>query len=352
MSRSSDRERARLNAPNTSPSKNIASGLTTGHGEHIVIAYTDEEERIKRGILQEANTRSIESGLTYGSPSAAEDAQRQASIERGQAIVEQSNFDANELAMRREADLLEGATEALWNASGEGFANPEANVTAARFWEALTPEQRTSLVLSGSVDEHDADILHQVVVPEVMQATMQHNAEATRISATAQKALSLIRIREERGNPHDAAWFEHQQQVFAKAREKGVDLGAETLGSIQFDTEFRAAELALEEDVRAQARANFKVDVLNAPSTDITEGLRVLGPMGYMPVVEPAGIEVKPDYARAAQRGALDETADDIRAGVMAPHSASESAEWQAVQRQAGQLFEDVDASIRRKLGE
>ncbi len=63
-----------------------------------------------------------------------------------------------------------------------------------------------------------------------------------------------------------------------------------------------AAEIAGAEDRRAQAVAQMKADLLNTQTGNVRDGLEVLGPSGYQPVVPGGPIEVKPDYAAAADR--------------------------------------------------
>jgi hypothetical protein len=366
MSRSSERERARLyGAPQTPlTDTSISSGLTYGgHGTVEIDVTSPEKERIVRGILGEPGGRRIESGLTYGDPrdAAAAAARDNAINAQGAALNERENFDANELQMRREVDLLASAAEEINLAAMNGWNDPVQNAKAAAWWQSMTTVQRATLVRGGDVTEEDADYVHGAVWPAVAQAAVAHNAEATRIAVTTQKAIALMRIRQERRADNDPAWTAHQQAVFAKAREKGLDLSDERLGSQAFEDQFRAAEVVLAEDARALAVAQFGVDVLDASSTDVASGLRVLGANGWQSTIEGGPVIAKPNYERALDRAmggdsgghdpALD-TAEDIRAGVLTATGPSESKEWRDAQHAAGELFNaEQKASIERKLG-
>ena len=360
MSRSSERERALLNRVERTQSTDIRSGLTVGgHPVHEIVADSDESFRIKSGILGgEAAPRSIASGLTFGDP-AARDAHEAQRVARADTFVQQERLDREELAMRRETEALEYAAEAVYLASRDGWRDPALNAQAVQFWAALDTRQRGMLVVDGSVDETDADHLHNVVWPHVERAASEHNVAATQAASTTQKALALMRIREERGNPNDPEWHEHQKAVFAKAREKGLKLSDDNLGSIQFEDEFRAAEIVLAEDIRADANARFQLAVLNTESTNVSEGLKVLGPNGYVSTLEGGEIPVKPDYARAGARvlgggeGPEFDREDDIKAGILGATALSEGREWRATQEDAGRLFSEAEeARIAQKLGE
>jgi hypothetical protein len=361
MSRNTERERALLYRNTPQPSTRIEDGLTYGdHGSHEIVADSDESERIKRGIIDaQGETTNWKNGITYGDPrdnAAAAERERQR-LGAANAHLQRENFDKAELAMRREADFMEEALAAIGDAVMYGFADGEANGRAVGYWQNMTREQRASIVASGDVDEEVADLIHTQLWPAFAQAQVAHNAESTRVSGQMQKGIALNRIREEHGNPDDAAWNAHAAAVFARARAAGHDLADERMGAQDFETQFRAAEVALREDVRADAEAQFKVDVLNAPSTNISDGLQVLGPMGYMPVVPGGPIESKPDYAKAAARlgGEGDpyyDTPDDIRRGITQAHAPSETAEWRQVQDAAGEMFSEAEkARIAEKLG-
>jgi hypothetical protein len=365
MSKSSERERARLNRVERTPSTDIRSGLTVGdHGEHIITADSDEAERIKAGIIfgDGEESRRIASGLTYGDPrdNASNDARTAEIVQHGNAILERENFDRGELAMRRETELLEQAAVAVYVAARDNWTDPALNAQAASFWQSMTTEQRGSLVVSGEVSEEDADALHGAVWPAVLHAQQEHDAALAVATGRVQKAQSLMRIREERGNPNDAAWQAHQERVFARAREQGVVLSDDSMGTIRWESEFRAAEIALAEDQRADAVAQFQVAVLQAPSTTVSEGLKVIGPDGqWVSTVEGGEVRVKPDYARAVSRviggrgDPANDREEDIKAGIRGATSAADDPSWRAAQSVAGELFSEADkARIATKLGE
>ncbi len=365
MSRSSERERARLDKIERARSTDVSSGLTYagGHEEHVISADSDEAERIKAGIVfGDGVSRDIASGLTYGDPrdNAVRIDRENEWLRHGNALLDRERADADELAMRREMDLLEGAVETINGAALFGWQDAAATGRAARVWEALTPVQRASLVADGGIDEDVADDLHQRVWPAVAQSAVEHKAQVTQAAGQMQKALSLMLIRQERGlEGNDAAWQAHTRRVFAAARDRGVDL--DKLGAQEFEDAVRAFEIIESEDQRAQAVAEFQADVLNAPSTDISQGLRVMNGGAWTDYVPREGIEVRPDYKRAGERvlggrGEGDPAFDrpeEIIAGIMAPSAPSETAEWRHVQTQAGEMFSAAEeARIRAKLGE
>jgi hypothetical protein len=364
MSRRTQHERAQLyGRGELSPSTNIADGLTYegGHETHVLTADSDEAERIKLGILEAGTVGGgIAAGLTYGHPAdRAAEAYRDSEINaRGQAVIERERLDAEELAVRREAELLENTAEAVYEAARDNFTDPEMNEQAVRYWSALTPEQRVQLVMGGDVEEDVADYLHQRVFPAVVKAQADHNVEATKAANRLQKGIALMRIQEERGLP-DAAWNAHKQAVVARAAASGIDLTDESLGSMAFEDNFRAAEVVLAEDARAAAEAQFKLDVLEAPSTSVADGLRVLTGNGWESTQEGGPVYMKPDYERAAARvlgggnGPEFDRADDIKAGILGTTDPSEGREWREVQTAAGELFSAAEeARIAAKLGE
>jgi hypothetical protein len=361
MSRNTERERALLYRNTPQPSTRIEDGLTYGdHGSHEIVADSDESERIKRGIIDaQGETTNWKNGITYGDPrdNAAAQARENQRVAVANAHIERENFDKAKLAIRREIDFMGAAVEAINEAGYGSWSDPQATARAAKFWEAMSTEQRAVAVASGEIEQGIADELHTQVWPAIARAEQSRNAQATHVSAQVQKGMTLNRIREEHGNPDDASWNAHAAAVFARARAAGHDLADERMGSIDFETQFRAAEIVLQEDVRADAEAQFKVDVLNAPSTNISDGLQVLGPMGYMPVVPGGPIESKPDYAKAAARlgGEGDpyyDTEADIKAGITQAHAPSETDEWRRTQDAAGELFSDAEkARIAEKLG-
>jgi hypothetical protein len=362
MSRSTDRERARLNEGVRRPSTDVRSGLTTGHGKQIITAGSDEEERIKLGIIGAGNVGGgIAAGLTYGSPAQAheERVREQERTALGHALLQQERLDAHELSAHREADLLEAASEAINGAALEQFTDPAANLQAAKLWEALSTEQRAALVATGGVAEYDADVLHQRVWPAVLVQEQHENAQKTQAAGSLQKGLALMRLQEERGLD-GAAWDAHKSAVVSFARDNGIVLADERMGSVQFEDQFRAAEIAMAEIARADAVARFQADVLNETGTNVSEGLRVLGPMGYVSTIEGAEIEAKPDFQKAGQRvlGGLNgdpmyDSGDDIRKGIVEATSPTEGREWSRLQEQAGKLFDAAEeARIAQKLGE
>lgn len=364
MSRSTDQERRRLWGGTAEPSRSVSDGLTVGnHPAHAITADSPEAARIKQGIVYgDGVSRDIRDGLTYGDPqtNAAREAEWQGYVQEGAALNARDDSERAELSVRREVELLENAAYAINEAGALAWREPTLNARAAGFWEVMTTEQRGMLVLSGEVDEDVADQLHTAVWPAVVQAKSEHNVAQTHAAGLMQKATFLLRLREERGNPDDAAWHEHQRAVFAKAHEKGLDLGDDNLGSMQFENEFRAAEVVLAEDARADAEARFKVDLLNTPTTNVSEGLRVLTAGGWESTIEAGPVMSKPDYAKAAARvlgggngDPMHDDANEIRAGILGATTPTEDVEWRQTQEAAGKLFSDAEeARIRVKLGE
>jgi hypothetical protein len=363
MSRSTDRERARLNAATRHVSTNTRDGLTTGsHGEHIITADSDEAYAVKAGILGAgAVGGGIAAGLTYGTP-AQQAEQRARDQERtvlGNEILSREQRDATELALRRENDLLEAASEAINGAAIMGFGDASSNVEAASILRTLSNEQIGRLVASGEVDEADMDHLLQQVAPAVIVAEQDVNTAQTRAAGAMQKGLALVRLQEERGLD-DASFAAHRDAVVAYASAHGVRLADESMGSVQFADLFFATEVRMAEEARADANARFQADVLNASGADITRGLEVLGDNGWKSAAPGGEILPKPDFEKAAQRvlGGLDghpmhDSADDIRSGIVNATSPTESNEWTRVQESAGALFSaQEEARIAAKLGE
>jgi hypothetical protein len=374
MSRSTDRELARLNrVEKKTRSTDISSGLTygDGHGDIVLGAQSDEEFALKAGVLSgregavegdSANPTHWTAGITHGDPrDNAERAAREAdAVARGSALVERENRDRNELAMYRDAELLAYAAEAVNLAAADRWSDSQMNAQAAQYWRALSTEQRALLVHEGDITEYDADVLHQQVWPSIERAQAEHNVEQTRVASEMQKGLALMRIKSERGIEDDATWTEHAKAVFARAREQGIDLADDRMGSQAFEDQFRAAEVVLAEDRRADAEARFKVDLLNTETTNVSEGIRVLGANGWQSTIEGGPVEVKPNYERAAARvlgggngDPMHDDANSIRAGILGASAPSEDREWRQAQETAGKLFSAAERErIAQKLGE
>jgi hypothetical protein len=361
MSRKSEEEQRRLwGAPKERVSAlRTSDGLTVGtHPDHIVTAATDEEARIKAGILGEGNQGGWQAGLTFGSPlENYEREQRNAALDaRGTAMQERERADAAELAMYREAAALEHATEALYAIDMNDPASMRAAVQA---WDGLTPEQRTSMVMAGDIDEGVADWLHTQLMPFVAREMVAENAAKYEAAGRMQRGLALMQIQQERGMTDDQ-FAAYRTSVIEYATSKGIPL-TDDIGTIQWETNFRAAEVMKAEEARADANARFQAEVLNTETTDITSGLKVLGANGYQPVVEGGEILSKPDFAAAAARvlhgggHPMHDDADAIRMGILSEDAMrpSEQRDWRESQKIAGELFSEAEkARIETKLGE
>ena len=363
MSRSSKRELDRLNGPPRErvSSLNTADGLTVGrHPEHVVTAASDEEERIKRGILAEGGAGGgWQAGITYGHPAdlsaqAAREAERQRLADE---YVNRERTDRDELAMRREQDLLDKAALAINDAAINGFEDGDLNGLAAGYWQAMTPTQRAYLVGNEAIDPEAADMLHTQVWPVIAQMSVENNAAADRAKDTMAKAQALVAARD-RSGLDDRQWDAHKDAVFSFAHQHGIALDA--LPADQFETQFVAAQAALREDARARAEAEFKADVLNAGG-GVSESIEVLSNGQWVnPSHPPTAIEPKPNYAKAAARFGGDtdapqfDSSEDIRRGILSEDAMrpTEQKEFRDVQAEAGRLFEEANPSIRAKLGE
>jgi hypothetical protein len=304
-------------------------------------AKSDEEFAIKAGIVAEEGRGSIADGLTYGNPldNAAREARERAMLRHGDALLAQDEFDRNELAMRREADQLEEVAQAIHDARVSNWQDAAKNAKAVAAWEPLTKEQRGSFVINGEIDEEDADHLHQVIWPQVARAQSEHLVHETVLAGRMQKGVALNAIRAERGNPDDATWNDHMRNVFNRAHEAGIDLSDESMGSIDFEQQFRNAEIAMAEDSRAWANARFQDAILSADA-EVRDGIEYPG--GVRDTTPPT-IMPKPDYARAFTQtygGGHDESALDIREGLAEGIVGDRAdAEYRHVIEQADALF-------------
>jgi hypothetical protein len=348
---------------------NVQDGITTGTDPMTLTAeVARERERIveqtrashtirgekagvgadefRAAVVGAGAETSIAAGLEYGDP--AENAREQAQMEQfareGRALLDQDADERAELDAFRQDAAYVSAVEHLEGTDAE--TDDEYNRSQAIGWSLLgeIPSGRERALAEGYAFEEDAPRLDALAAAaDQLLRDAAHNEAETR--QTASLALERVNTRQRLAAQHGQGWVE---QAEGRAIASGADLSS--MSGQDFEAHLRTAAVFTGEDHRAHAVARMKAALLGEPTGDVMSGLTMLSANGEHVPVQPRGeIYVRPNYERAIERklgGRYEDSAAGIRAGV--GYDDPKTAEYNAVQSEAGKLFAAARASAER----